>query len=1122
MAIKTRNVLFKFDAEIAGSQAKLDKLAKELEEVDKQYKDAKEGSLEWAEAQRKLIGIQKQLGQATDESSKKTSAWTNTLRGAGKAILAFGGIATLGALVSDATGKIIDFDQALADLSAITGATGGDLEFLENRAKEFGRTTTVSATEALEAFKLVGSAKPELLSNAEALADLTAEAITLSEAAGFDLPTSAANLGNALNSLNLPADESGRVINVLAAAAQQGAREIPFVTDAFTKFGGVASQAGVSIETSAAAVEILGKKIPEAAVVGTNLRGVLIKLQVAAAEQGREFEGLTAELDRLGGSVSDVVRLKEIFGEENLLAAQTLIAERQALVELEEGITGTNAAYEQAETRTSTLRASLTRLRNAWEGIVLRFNAGSGAASKAIRFLADNLETIVKVVASVVAGLVTYRLTILSITAAQNVARIATAAYTAVQGLFTGATQGATVATKAFNTAIKANPIGLLIGVLTTVVALLWDYGDASEEATEKQRKLNEAIKEGQNLIANAESLEKQAAAVRTFNKQQTEAFLERIDQEIAAAEAKGAKLLTLEQETNKKIAQAIGGDEGARLQEINDEIAAALSDGVSRYSESLDLLFLERFRILEDNELAIAQAGLAEISIAQETQEGINQLELDKARQRLNNFKAAGEERLQFLIKQEKLEEDLTKDKDGEAAIPGSIQALQEEVAVLRDKVVKETEIGSEEFAAAIEEYIAASARLDEAQENLRKVEPVQEGSLRALSNTVNELKKQVENTNAEADNFDELVGKLQAAQAELKALQDTIRGSQGGASDQKLAEADLNEAQRNQVALAQIYEEGEIRILDIKIAFAKARLEILKESGKLESDEYQRQLNALEELEAQKSVAVQKSNEEQAASDQAKKDIILDGIQEVLDAAIFAANSMIQIKLDEVQQLINLQQQRVQEAQEIADQGNAEVLEAEEERLNQLNKQREEFVRKQQALAAVQLIAESALAIAKAAAAGGPAAPFTIAATIIALAAGLAQARALASQAAFYEGGYTGDGNPRDASLALGPKPYTYHKGEYVMDHVVTGIGKNREIFDWILGGRVDLAEAFNQRNVIIAQSGGISEAKMDELIAVVKNKPVSSLSLDKRGVVKIVTDAAKKSNRIKSRTS
>lgn len=37
------------------------------------------------------------------------------------------------------------------------------------------------------------------------------------------------------------------------------------------------------------------------------------------------------------------------------------------------------------------------------------------------------------------------------------------------------------------------------------------------------------------------------------------------------------------------------------------------------------------------------------------------------------------------------------------------------------------------------------------------------------------------------------------------------------------------------------------------------------------------------------------------------------------------------------------------------------------------------------------------------------------------------------------FYEGGFTGVGNPREVSTQLGKKPYTYHKGEYVVPNKI-----------------------------------------------------------------------------------
>ncbi len=190
--------------------------------------------------------------------------------------------------------------------------------------------------------------------------------------------------------------------------------------------------------------------------------------------------------------------------------------------------------------------------------------------------------------------------------------------------------------------------------------------------------------------------------------------------------------------------------------------------------------------------------------------------------------------------------------------------------------------------------------------------------------------------------------------------------------------------------------------------------------------------------------------------------KDRMQDNVKyfaDLLKALIDATQQMLAIKIRETDVLIENQERRVQAAKDIAGRGNAELLELEQKRLDDLNKQREKYVRQQQGLAAIELVANTAIAVSKAAAQGGVAAGVTIAAALIALIAGLASARSIASQAAYYEGGYTGDGNPRDESMAVGKRPYTYHKAEFVMDHKKTR--QFRDIFEDIHGGKINLKE-------------------------------------------------------------
>jgi len=229
----------------------------------------------------------------------------------------------------------------------------------------------------------------------------------------------------------------------------------------------------------------------------------------------------------------------------------------------------------------------------------------------------------------------------------------------------------------------------------------------------------------------------------------------------------------------------------------------------------------------------------------------------------------------------------------------------------------------------------------------------------------------------------------------------------------------------------------------------------------------------NAVERLAIENKLAhdIEKLNLEsnQKIADQEKqinkqrKEAYISYLAEILHAIIDATQKIIALKIKEVDAQISQQEKRVNAAKDIADRGNAELLQLEQDRLDALTKKREKYVRDQQGLAAIELVANTAIAVSKAAAQGGVAAGVTIAAALIALVAGLASARSIASQAAYYEGGYTGDGNPRDESSTMDGKrtsrPYTWHKGEFVMDHKKTR--QFRDIFEDIHAGRVNLNE-------------------------------------------------------------
>lgn len=302
--------------------------------------------------------------------------------------------------------EIKDFEKGVSELSAITGATGEDLDFLKQAAIDLGFETTRSAVEIVEAFKLVGSAKPELLENGAALRSVTRDVITLSEASGLDLATSTKSLTGVLNQFNLGAEQSTRVINALAAGAKFGAAEVPAVAEAITKFGVAANSANVSVEESVGLVELLAEKGIQGAEAGTNLRNVLIRLNAPEAlprKAREELEKFGVNLDLVSDKSlplnerlrefskisDDAAALVNVFGKENSIAGEVVLKNVDRFEELTKSVTGTSTAFEQAREATDNLAGDEARLEAAQTSLTLSIDSGNGVLSTFARTLSQ-------------------------------------------------------------------------------------------------------------------------------------------------------------------------------------------------------------------------------------------------------------------------------------------------------------------------------------------------------------------------------------------------------------------------------------------------------------------------------------------------------------------------------------------------------------------------------------------------------------------------------------------------------------------------------------------------------------------------------------------------------------
>lgn len=294
---------------------------------------------------------------------------------------AFVGISTS---IHSAVTSNMEFEKSLSSLRALTGVTADELNYFRTEAIRMGMDSTQSATQMVDAFKLIGSQMPELLKNKTALTQTAEAAVVLAEAAELDVPTAAKALTGALNQMGASSSEASNYINILAAASQQGSADIPYLNKAIENAGGAASSTGVKFNELVAIIEAIAPKITDAASAGTNLRNIFLTLESSTNQNLRpSVVGLSAAIDNLSKMNLDAVQLTKMFGKESVTAAIAILQEKDAFDNLSKSIKDTNTAYDQAAINNDNLSGSIGKLQSAWTSFINTM-AGSNGLLKGI------------------------------------------------------------------------------------------------------------------------------------------------------------------------------------------------------------------------------------------------------------------------------------------------------------------------------------------------------------------------------------------------------------------------------------------------------------------------------------------------------------------------------------------------------------------------------------------------------------------------------------------------------------------------------------------------------------------------------------------------------------------
>jgi TP901 family phage tail tape measure protein len=304
------------------------------------------------------------------------------------------GFQTVSNSINQAVEPGVRFEATLAEVSALTGVTGSKLDAMGESGRRmagvFGGPVTGYLTSAKS---IMGELGPQMAQNQAAMDSMTTSVAILSKSMDGDAAGATKALTTSLQQFNVDltnpvtsAKAMTTAMNVMAAAANAGAAEVPDISAALKVAGVAASGARVSFYETNAAIQVLAQGGLKGAEAGTALRNVLGKLgegrflpkdvQAELKGAGVDIAVLTNKSLSFGQRLNELKKIQgdtalttKLFGTENASAAGILLRGTGAMANYQKAITGTNAATDAAKIIMNTTAGRMERMRANWENL---------------------------------------------------------------------------------------------------------------------------------------------------------------------------------------------------------------------------------------------------------------------------------------------------------------------------------------------------------------------------------------------------------------------------------------------------------------------------------------------------------------------------------------------------------------------------------------------------------------------------------------------------------------------------------------------------------------------------------------------------------------------------------
>lgn len=267
----------------------------------------------------------------------------------------------------------MQFDKAMSQVKAVSGATGSEFTRLREKAKEIGATTSKSASDAANGMIYLSQAGYNVADTLKLANPLVKTAI----AGNMDMAQSASLLADSMHSANIPIGDSTKYLDQIAKTANLSNTNISQLMEAWIGAGGSLRTANISMSETNALLGILANAGIKGSEAGTSLSRIFMNLNATSSEAGKAMKALGINVaDSSGKMRSKIDVLKELKSKTDKMTE----AERNQYIQM---IGGKQYAND--------LKILLDGMGGTFDTLTGKINHSNGALDKMAKTMADNL-----------------------------------------------------------------------------------------------------------------------------------------------------------------------------------------------------------------------------------------------------------------------------------------------------------------------------------------------------------------------------------------------------------------------------------------------------------------------------------------------------------------------------------------------------------------------------------------------------------------------------------------------------------------------------------------------------------------------------------------------------------